>query len=79
MGKSVKTGLRSYTFGIVTVTSGSTIATLGKIFLCQIADLSFSLVFVITAHCVHWLPVPAVVPIAIIGRVADVGPGVWQL
>jgi len=24
-------------------------------------------------------PVPAVVPIAIIGRVADVGPGVWQL
>ena len=61
------------------VTSGSTMAARGKIFLFQIALLSLALVLVMTAHGVVWLPVPAVVLMARMGSVCSVGPAVWQL
>jgi hypothetical protein len=62
--------------GMETVSSGSTRAILGKMFLCQMADLSFFEGLVITAQGVVWLPVPAVVPTAMMGRVFSVGPAV---
>ena len=65
--------------GSENVVSGSTIATLGNMFLCHMADLSLSAVLVITAHGVVWLPVPAVVAMATMGSVFSVGPCVWQL